>query len=188
VNHAVLVRHGETEWSLNGRHTSHTDLPLTEVGRTQATALAKRLTGRRFTRVLTSPMRRARDTCDLAGYGDVAIVVDDLHEWDYGDYEGRTLAEVREQQPGWSVWDGPTPNGESAADVWERANRVIATLHEIEGDVLLFAHGHFLRALGARWIGLAASDGRRLRLDTATLSTLGYERAEPVLLSWNAPC
>jgi probable phosphoglycerate mutase len=188
VNHAVLVRHGETEWSANGRHTSHTDLPLTEAGRSEAITLGKRLAGRRFARVLTSPMRRARETCELAGFAAVAVVDDNLHEWDYGVYEGRTLAEVREEVPGWSVWDGPTSGGESAAEVSDRANRVIATFHEIEGDVLVFAHGHFLRALGARWVGLAAGDGRRFRLDTATLSTLGYERHAPVLLSWNARC
>ncbi len=188
MNHAVLVRHGETEWSATGRHTSHTDLPLTETGRTQAMAVGKRLAGRRFTRVFTSPMRRARDTCQLAGFGDVAVVVDDLHEWEYGVYEGRTLVEVRHEVPTWSVWDGPTPEGESAADVAARANRVIAMLHETDGDVLLFAHGHFLRALGARWVGLGADHGRRFRLDTATLSTLGYERGTPVFLSWNALC
>jgi probable phosphoglycerate mutase len=187
VNHAVLVRHGETEWSATGRHTSHTDLPLTEAGRVEAVALKKRLTGRRFARVLTSPMRRARETCELAGFADVAVVVEDLHEWDYGIYEGRTLAEVRVEVPTWSVWDGPTPDGETAADVAARANRVIATLHETEGDVLVFAHGHFLRALGARWVGLSADHGRRFRLDTATLSTLGYERGTPVFLSWNVP-
>jgi broad specificity phosphatase PhoE len=186
VNHAVLVRHGETEWSASGRHTSHTDVPLTERGRTQATALGSRLSGRRFARVLTSPMRRARDTCALAGFASLAVVDGDLHEWDYGVYEGRTLAEVRDEVPSWSVWDGPTPGGESAADVGARANRVIATLHEIDGDVLMFGHGHFLRALGARFVGLAADDGRRFRLDTATLSTLGYERGTPVFLSWNA--
>jgi probable phosphoglycerate mutase len=186
VNHAVLVRHGETEWSANGRHTSHTDLPLTAAGRNEAIALGKRLRGRRFARVFTSPMRRARETCELAGFGDVAVVDQDLHEWDYGIYEGRTLAEVQKEVPTWSVWDGPTPEGESAAEVWARANRVIATLHEIDGDVLIFAHGHFLRALGARWVGLAADDGRRFRLDTATLSTLGYERGTPVILNWNA--
>jgi probable phosphoglycerate mutase len=163
-------------------------LPLTAAGRNEAIALGKRLAARRFARVFTSPMRRARETCELAGFGDVAVVDEDLHEWDYGIYEGRTLAEVRVQVPSWSVWDGPTPEGESAADVWARANRVIATLHEIDGDVLIFAHGHFLRALGARWVGLAADDGRRFRLDTATLSTLGYERGTPVILSWNALC
>jgi probable phosphoglycerate mutase len=188
VNHAVLVRHGETEWSANGRHTSHTDLPLTDTGRAQAVAVGRRLAGRRFARVFTSPMRRARDTCELAGFGSVAVLDDDLHEWDYGIYEGRTSAEVHEEAPGWSVWDGPTPQGESAAEVAARANRVIATLHEIDGDVLVFAHGHFLRALGARWVGLGADHGRRFRLDTATLSTLGYERETPVFLTWNALC
>jgi probable phosphoglycerate mutase len=186
VNQTVLVRHGETEWSASGRHTSHTDLPLTDNGRAQALAIGRRLAGRQFTRVFTSPRQRARDTCALAGFGDQAEVMDDLREWDYGDYEGLTLAEVRERSPGWSVWDGPTPNGESAADVDARVRRVVAKLNDIDGDVLLFAHGHFLRAVAAGWIMLGAADGRRFRLDTATLSVLGYERGTPVILTWNA--
>ena len=188
MNQAVLVRHGETDWSAHGRHTSRTDLPLTPRGRDQAVAVGRCLAGRQFARVLTSPRRRALDTCMLAGFAAAAEVVDDLREWDYGDYEGLTLAEVRERVPSWTVWDGPTPHGESAAEVSARAESVLADLNDVDGDVLVFGHGHLLRALASRWIGLSAADGRRFRLDTGTLSTIGYERGTPVLLSWNAAC
>lgn len=188
MNQLLVVRHGETEWSRRGQHTSHTDLALTDHGREQAKTVGHCLAGRSFARVLTSPMRRARDTCAVAGFGDVCEVCDDMREWDYGDYEGKTLYEVRATVPDWTVWDGPTPNGETAAEVTARVDRVLASLVDVDGDVLLFAHGHFLRALGARWIGLTAADGRGLRLDTATLSTLGYERGSRAILVWNAPC
>ena len=181
-----LVRHGETEWSAAGRHTGTTDLPLTEGGRAAAQAVAPALSGHGFAAVLTSPLKRARETCDLAGLSAAAEVVDDLREWDYGDYEGLTTAQIRESRPGWTVWHDGCPGGESAADVGVRADRVIAKLRTIEGDVAIFAHGHFLRVLGARWCGLAAEAGAVLALDTATLCRLGWEREQSVIRTWNA--
>ena len=181
-----LVRHGETEWSAAGKHTGITDLPLTERGREAARAVAPALQGHRFAAVLTSPLRRARETCELAGLADVAQVVDDLREWEYGDYEGRTTAEIRESRPGWTVWRDGCPGGESAADVAVRADRVVTRLRSVDGDVAVFAHGHFLRMLGARWCGLSPEAGAVLALDTATLSRLGWEREQPVLRVWNA--
>ena len=182
-----LVRHGETEWSAAGRHTGTTDLALTERGREAARAVAPALQSQTFAAVLTSPLRRARETCDLAGLGDVAEVVDDLREWDYGDYEGLTTAQIRESRPGWTVWRDGCPHGESAADVAVRADRVVARLRGIDGTVAVFAHGHFLRVLGARWCGLAAEAGAVLALDTATLCRLDWEREQPVIRTWNAP-
>ncbi|HET7530358.1 MAG TPA: histidine phosphatase family protein [Mycobacteriales bacterium] len=182
-----LVRHGETEWSAAGKHTGSTDLPLTERGREAARAVAPALHGHTFAAVLTSPLQRARETCDLAGLGESATVVDDLHEWRYGDYEGLTTAEIRASEPGWTVWHDGCPGGESAADVGARADRVVGRLRAIDGDVAVFAHGHFLRVLGARWCGLAPAAGAVLALDTATLCRLGWEREQPVLRLWNAP-
>jgi probable phosphoglycerate mutase len=179
-----LVRHGETEWSRAGRHTSTTDLPLTPDGEAGARALAPRLAETEFSLVLTSPRTRARRTATLAGFPD-AEVVDDLAEWAYGDYEGRTTAEIREQVPGWTVWTHPTPGGETAAEVTARLDRVIARVRDAGGPVLLFAHGHSLRALTARWIEQPVGEGRFFRLDTSTISVLGYERDNPVLLRWN---
>lgn len=180
-----LVRHGETEWSRDHRHTSVTDLDLTEVGVEVAGRLADRLAGQRFDLVLTSPRRRARRTAELAGFGG-AEVVEDLVEWDYGDYEGLTTVQIRESVPGWTVWTHPTPRGETAEDVAARLDRVVIRTRDVPGRVLVFGHGHALRALAARWLGLPARDGRLLRLDTATVSTLGYERDTPVVLRWNA--
>jgi probable phosphoglycerate mutase len=177
-----LVRHGETEWSRNHKHTSTTDIALTTDGEAVAFGLAPRLR-RPFDLVLTSPRRRARDTAALAGHAD-AEVDEDLVEWDYGDYEGVTTAEIREKVPGWTVWTHPTPGGEDAAAVTARLDRVVARVRE-HAAVLVFGHGHALRALGARWIGLPVSEGRLLRLDTATVSVLGYEREQPVVLRWN---
>ena len=180
-----LVRHGETEWSRDHRHTSTTDLPLTSSGAEVARSLRSPLE-RDFALVLTSPRRRARDTAELAGHG-AAAVDDDLAEWAYGDYEGVTSEEIRESVPGWTVWTHPSPGGESADKVAERLDRVIARLREVEGDALVFGHGHALRALTARWLGLPVADGRLFRLDTATVSVLGYEHDTPVVLSWNTP-
>jgi broad specificity phosphatase PhoE len=182
----VLVRHGETEWSSSGRHTSYTDITLTDVGREQARALAARLAGIDFTLVLTSPRRRARETCDLAGLADRAEVTDDLAEWNYGNYEGRTTAEIRAEVPDWTIFTNGVPGGETADQVAARADRVLARAERAGGVVAMFSHGHFLRVLGARWIDLAASDGALLGLDTATLSFLGRERDQHVLRVWNA--
>jgi broad specificity phosphatase PhoE len=182
----VLVRHGETEWSSSGRHTSYTDVPLTERGREQARALAARLAGIDFALVLTSPRHRARETCELAGLGDRAEVTDDLAEWDYGEYEGRTTAEIRDEVPGWTIFTHGAPGGETFEHVAARADRVLARAEAAGGVVAMFSHGHFLRVLGARWIELPASGGALLGLDTATLSFLGCEREQRVLRMWNS--
>ncbi|MGZ4597192.1 MAG: histidine phosphatase family protein [Actinomycetes bacterium] len=180
-----LVRHGETEWSASGRHTSRTDVPLTESGRAAAARLGARLAGRSFERVLTSPMSRARETCALAGFGDRAEVVDDLREWDYGSDEGRTTQTIREERPGWTIWTGGPTGGESVQQVAARADRVIALARASEGRVLAFSHGHLSRVLGARWVELTGREGAALGLDTAAISVLGWERETPVLRLWN---
>lgn len=182
----VLARHGETAWTISGQHTSRTDVPLTDAGRRQAEQLAARLAGREFSVVLTSPLLRAADTCRLSGFGHVAERCDDVVEWDYGAYEGRTTAEIREEAPNWSLWSDGVPGGEKAAQVSARADRVIARLRDtVEGDALVFSHGHFLRVLAARWVGLGAEDGRRFALGPASISILGWEREQPVLARWN---
>lgn len=181
----LLARHGETEWSLNGRHTGTTDLPLTDNGRARARRLAPRLAGREFALVLTSPLRRARETCELAGLADRAEVRDDLREWNYGDYEGVTTPEIHERDPDWSLWRDGCPNGEAAADVGARADRVIAEARSEGGDVICFGHGHMLRVLGARWVELPAEDGGLLGLGTGALCTLGYEHDLPIVVHWN---
>lgn len=180
-----LVRHGETEWSRDHKHTSRTDVPLTDVGVAAAERLVSRLDGTTFDLVLTSPRVRARRTAELAGFPD-ACVEDDLVEWDYGDYEGITTEEIRESDPGWSVWTHPTPGGETAAEVTARMDRVVARIRANAGRTLVFSHGHALRSLAARWIEQPVTDGRFLRLDTATVSRLGYERETPVILRWNS--
>lgn len=180
-----LVRHGATEWSSTGRHTSITDLPLLPEGEETAVALGERLGRTRFDLVLTSPRRRARDTAELAGFRD-AEVCDDLVEWGYGDYEGLTTPQIREAVPGWTVWTHPCAGGETAAEVAARLDRVVERVRAAGGRTLAFAHGHSLRVLAARWLGLPPADGRLLRLDTATLSVLGFERETPVVLRWNA--
>ena len=182
---AVLVRHAETEWSLNGRHTGRTDLPLTDHGREVATALRERLRAWRFALVLVSPASRARETCELCGLGAEAQVRDDLHEWDYGDYEGLTTAEIWERRPGWGLWRDGCPGGESPADVGARADRVIAEIAAADGAVAVFSHGHMLRVLGARWIALGPDGGARLGLSTAAISVLGHERDTAVIARWN---
>ncbi len=184
-NELWVVRHGATEWSRDHRHTSTTDLPLLPEGEEVARSLAPRLAAVGFALVLTSPRLRARRTAELAGFPG-AVPVDDLVEWAYGDYEGTTTEEIREQVPGWTVWTHPTPGGESAAEVTARLDRVVARVRRTDGPVLAFGHGHALRALAARWLELPATDGRHFRLDTATVSVLGYERETPVLRCWNS--
>jgi probable phosphoglycerate mutase len=181
----VLVRHGQTAWSLSEQHTGRTDVPLTDVGRRQATELGPRLGGWRFARVLTSPLTRALDTCRLAGFGDAAEVDDDLAEWDYGDYDGRRTLDIRDERPGWDVWIDGVPGGETVEEVGRRAQRVIDEVRDTEGDVALFAHGHLLRILAARWIGLPPDAGRLLALSTASVSVLGWERETAVVERWN---
>jgi probable phosphoglycerate mutase len=182
-----LVRHGETEWSRSGQHTGATDVPLTETGRAQARALGAALRDHEFARVLSSPRSRALETCRLAGYGDVVELADDLVEWDYGGYEGRTTADIREERPGWTIWSGDVPGGETPDQVAARARRVIDRAAAAGGDVALFAHGHVLRVLAATWLGLPATAGRLIALGTATLSVLGHERETRVISLWNLP-
>lgn len=181
----VLARHGETAWTLSGQHTGRTDIDLTDHGRHQAGQLADRLAGRAFAVVLTSPQRRAAETCRLAGFGAVAEVADDAVEWDYGDHDGRTTPEIRQAHPGWSLWTDGAPGGETATQVATRAGRVIARLTAAGGDGLVFSHGHFLRVLAAGWLGLAPGDGRLFALAPASISVLGWEREQPVLRRWN---
>lgn len=185
MNRLVLVRHGETEWSLSGRHTGVTDIPLTDEGRRHAEALGARLARWRFSLVLTSPLSRATETCGLAGLGDRAQTTDDLREWDYGDYEGRRTTDIRQERPGWDLWTDGVPNGETLASVGARADRVVERAGAARGDVALFAHGHVLRVLGARWIGLPPAGGRLLALTTASVSVLGWERETAVIEGWN---
>lgn len=180
-----LVRHGQTEWSRDHRHTSTTDLPLLPEGEEVAHGLRDRIAGVDFALVLSSPRQRARTTADLAGHPD-AVIDDDLVEWGYGDYEGVTTEEIRRTVPGWSVWTHPSPNGESAEEVQRRLDRVVHRLQQVGGRSLVFGHGHALRALTARWLGLPVADGRHFRLDTATVSVLGFERESPVVLRWNS--
>src|ERR1017187_7053594 len=195
VTELWLIRHGETEWSAEGRHTGRTDLPLTERGRQRAAALGKYLAGTKFAAVLRSPMRRARETCEIAGFGAQAVVDDNLCEWDYGVYEGRTTQEIQAEIPGWSVWKDPIVGGETVEHVGERADAVIA--HALAAadasagapveckKVALFAHAHILRILAARWVGLEARGGELLALETGSLSVLGWERETRVILRWN---
>jgi broad specificity phosphatase PhoE len=181
----VLVRHGETEWSLSGQHTSRTDLPLLPVGRERAAALGPRLAAWDFSLVLTSPLRRARETCELAGYGDRAEICDDIVEWDYGEYEGLTTPQIRETNPVWNLWTDGCPGGEQPDEVGARADRVIELVRGAGGDVLAFAHGHILRVVGARWIALPVAGGARLALRAGAISVLGFERETEVLSLWN---
>jgi broad specificity phosphatase PhoE len=182
-----LARHGQTDWSAAGRHTGRTDIPLNDNGRAAALALAPKLTGEHFDLVLTSPLQRARETCRLAGLGDQAIVEPDLHEWDYGDYEGITTAEIRETRPGWTVFADDCPGGETLAEVAIRLDRVIARVRATEGRVIVFSHSHALRILAARWVELPPIGGSHLTLDTATVSVLSWERETPVIHCWNSP-
>jgi broad specificity phosphatase PhoE len=182
-----LLRHGETEWSLNGRHTGVTDIPLTENGRIAARLLKPILATVTFTLVLTSPLQRARETCELAGLGQFANVEPDLIEWNYGEYDGLTTEQIRSTRPGWSVFRDGCPGGESPEQVGARAHRVITKVRTAAGNVALFGHGHFTRVLAARWINLSANYGANFLLDTATLNVLGYYRESPAFMIWNAP-
>ena len=187
AHEVILVRHGETEWSRTGKHTGSTDIPLTERGRRQAQAVGAALRDRDFALVLTSPLGRALETCRLAGFGERAVQRDELMEWDYGTYEGRTTAEVREERPGWTLWRDGVPEGETVEQVGERVDRVLDDLRPLDGDPLLFAHGHVLRVLTARWLELDPDAGRLFALDPATISALGYERETAVIRLWNKP-
>jgi broad specificity phosphatase PhoE len=183
-----LVRHGETEWSRLGRHTGRTDLPLTDAGRSQARSVARKLAGHEFELILSSPLSRALETARLAGFADRVETTDDLLEWHYGADEGLTTKKIREGRPGWTVWrDGPR-DGESAVDVAARVDRVIERVRAAEGDVLVFAHGHVLRVLAARWLDEPPTEGRLYALSTATVSVLGYERETAVIERWNEAC
>jgi broad specificity phosphatase PhoE len=183
-----LVRHGETEWSLSGAHTSRTDIPLTDEGRKRAEKLKEYLKGTAFAAVFESPMQRARETCAIAGFGDRAVVENGLMEWDYGVYEGKTTKEIQAEIPGWSVWKDEIVGGETVEHVGERADGVIARALAAGpdgGKVALFAHAHILRILAARWVGLAASGGSLLALGTGSVSVLGWERETRVIQRWN---
>ncbi len=183
----VLARHGETAWSKAGRHTGRTDLPLTDAGRAQARRLGTALAGRQFSRVFTSPLVRASETARLAGFATGVSVEPDLQEWDYGVYEGRRRIDIARDDPGWTIWTRPIPGGESLAALGRRADRVIAAMLPIGGDVLLFSHGHLLRVLAARWIESPPRTASRLELATATISELGWETDRRVIEIWNAP-
>jgi len=180
-----LIRHGETEWSRSGRHTSRTDLALTDNGRANALALGRYLKGRPFALVLASPLQRALETCRLAGFGARAEIDPLLREWDYGEYEGRTTAEIRADDPGWFLWTSGVPNGETIQQVAARADAVLNRTSRVDGDAALFAHGHLLRILTARWLGLEPFDGRLFALGAGSLGTLGYERDTKVISAWN---
>jgi probable phosphoglycerate mutase len=182
-----LARHGETAWSLSGQHTGRTDLPLTERGQRNACRLGERLKGLAFVEVLTSPLQRAARTCELAGFGAVAKVDRDLIEWDYGQYEGRCTAEIHAERPDWKLFRDGSPGGETPEQIGARADLVVNRVRRIQGNVLLFSSGHFLRVLAARWLGLEPGSGRYFLLDTASLSALGYEHSpsEPAIRLWN---
>jgi broad specificity phosphatase PhoE len=182
-----LARHGETAWSLSGQHTGRTDLPLTDRGERNARALGERLRGLTFIKVFTSPLQRAARSCELAGFGRVAEIDPDLVEWDYGQYEGRRTVDIHAEHPDWQLFRDGCPGGESPDQIGARADRVIARLRGVEGNVLVFSSGHVLRVLSARWLNLEAAAGRYLLLSTASLSALGYEhnRAEPAIRLWN---
>jgi probable phosphoglycerate mutase len=180
-----LIRHGETEWSLGGRHTGLTDIPLTKNGEEQARQLRERLRGHEFSLVMTSPLRRARDTCALVGLTRTAIVDPDLSEWNYGGYEGLTSAEIRAENPGWTIWHNGVPAGETVEDVRARVDRAMARAVDTTGDAAIFAHGHYLRAFAARWLGLGIAAGGLFALDTASVSILGYEHGRRAVRHWN---
>jgi broad specificity phosphatase PhoE len=181
-----IARHGETDWSAAGRHTGRTDIPLNDNGRAGASQLADILAGQQFDLVLTSPLQRARETCELAGFGDQAVLDPDLREWDYGDYEGITSEQIRETRPGWRIFADGCPGGETLAEVGARIDRVISRIRAVDGRVLAFGHGHSLRILAARWIELPPSGGARLALGTATISVLDWDRDVAVISHWNA--
>jgi broad specificity phosphatase PhoE len=181
------IRHGETAWSLSGQHTGTTDIPLTDNGRRLAKQIAPVLARETFALILVSPLQRARETCELAGFGDRAVVESDLMEWNYGEYEGLTPKAIHKMAPGWLIFRDGCPGGEAPEQVGARVDRVIGRARAAEGDVALFAHGHVLRALAARWIGLPATAGQHFLLNTGTLSVLGYYREIPAVRIWNGP-
>ena len=183
----IAIRHGQTEWSLSGRHTGRTDIPLTEIGRVAAKALGETFKPIRLARVLSSPLRRARETCELAGFAHQLEIDRDLVEWDYGQYEGLTPEEIDRRAPGWLIFNDGCPGGESPEDVVERVDRVVEKLRAANGNVAVFGHGHVLRVLAARWIGLPIADASHFLLETSTLSMLGYYRAIPAIKRWNSP-
>ncbi len=182
-----LVRHGETEWSATGKHTGRSDIPLTAAGEEAARSLTARLQGHAFSAVWSSPSSRAWQTCVLAGFSATAMKKDDLHEWDYGAYEGLTTKQIVTERPGWSLYRDGCPGGESVAEAGARADRMVAALRQAGGDVLIFSSSHFLRTLASCWLGLGPEGGRHFVLDTASISTLGYEHdmTEPVIRRWN---
>lgn len=180
-----ICRHGETEWTRTGQHTSYTDIPLTENGEKQAFELKERLSGHTFSKVFTSPLIRAKKTCEITGYLLQAEITDDLVEWNYGEYEGMTTSEIRKTAPGWTIFNDGAPGGESVKGVGDRADRMIEAIKQYEGNIIIFSSGHFSRVLAARWCGFNAEDGRSLSLNTASLSVLGYERDVPVIILWN---
>ena len=187
IQDVYLIRHGETEWSLNGRHTGTTDIPLTENGRKVAKLLVAVLGKEKFALVLTSPLKRARETCELAGFGARAEIDRDLMEWNYGAYEGLTPEEIHAQAPGWMIFTDGCPGGETPEQVGARVDRVIAKVRAVEGHAALFAHGHIFRVFAARWLALAAAAGSHFLLNTATLNILSYYRGTPAVERWNAP-
>jgi broad specificity phosphatase PhoE len=188
VNSTIyLIRHGETEWAKSGQHTGLTDIPLTDAGREQAGFLLPIFDDVKFGRILSSPLQRALETAKLAGLSSKLAVDKELLEWDYGDYEGLTTKQIRDRVPGWSVWTHPCPNGEMIDQISQRADRVVAKLRSIEGHVAIFSHGHFLRVLVCRWLGLSADHGSHFLLGTSTLSILGYDSELPVIKTWNGP-
>ena len=180
-----LIRHGETEWTLSGKHTGRTDIPLTQNGQDQSLKIGTYLKGMGFQKVLTSPLIRAKETCRLAGLFTHALVDEDLREWNYGDYEGITSAEIRKKDPHWTIFTAGAPGGESVADMGARANRILGTIRSIPGDVAVFSHGHFLRALAARWLDMPVAFGQQLVLSPASLSILGFEKEKPAIITWN---
>jgi probable phosphoglycerate mutase len=185
ADHVYIVRHGATEWSVSGQHTSRTDLPLLESGQEQAEELGRKLAAHQFSLVLSSPLLRARETCRLAGFGDRAEITEDLREWDYGEYEGLTTPQIRESNPGWNLWRDGCPGGETPEQIGARVDRVVARLRQVDGDALAFAHGHVLRVLTARWLEMDVAAGARFRLEAGSLGILGYERETPVLEGWS---
>lgn len=180
-----IIRHGETEWTESKRHTSTTDIPLTEKGREQADWLKKKLAGKQFKKVFCSPLLRAKETCEIAGLMKEAEIDPDLVEWNYGNFEGKTTSEIREAHPGWNIFTNGAEDGESIGDIASRTGRIVSRLRDIPGDVALFSSGHISRALAARWLGLSVKEGRLFLLSTASISILGYERETPALILWN---
>jgi probable phosphoglycerate mutase len=185
VERLFIVRHGETEWSASGQHTSRTDLPLTEEGRRQARVAGEKLSGHQFSLVLCSPLQRAVTTAELAGFGDQLELCPDLHEWDYGDYEGLTTPEIRERDPSWVLWRDGCPGGETPEQVGARLDRVLKRFSEVEGNGLAFAHGHSLRVLTARWTEMGVAAGARFKLAAAAVGALGWERETAVIERWS---